>query len=294
MNENTLQDMQLVSLDPTSALRQFIGQWSFVNIGVIKEIHNDDYVDVRTYYLDNLNDEVVFTDVRLLHIGTARCKINIKPTVGDNVLLLCPKDFIEKLKYNEESKKAEFLFSSYTAQGMCGIIIKAETDEEVLTTVSINDEGNVVCSTTGTFSAKKTKEGDNGDEETLTSVEVSEDGNISVVTKGAASFSKTDDNGSPLATLDIDGDGNIKAHSEGSVELTAGEDGTFSFDGDFSMSVKGSVSINSEKGVSVSAKEDVTIDTDADLSVSADKIPIKCSKFTISDSSGTEAFSVTP
>lgn len=149
MNENTLQDMQLVSLDPTSALSQFISQWSFVNIGVIKEIHNDDYVDVRTYYLDNLNDEVVFTDVRLLHIGTARCKINIKPTVGDNVLLLCPKDFIEKLKYNEESKKAEFLFSSYTAQGMCAIIIKAETDDEVKTTINIDDEGNIKFETDG-------------------------------------------------------------------------------------------------------------------------------------------------
>ena len=294
MNDNSLQDIEMTTLDPTAALNQYIGQWNFVNVGVIKEIHNDDYVDVRTYYLDNLEDEVVFTDVRLLHVGTAKCKLNIKPTVGDNVLLLCPKDFIEKLKYNEDSKISEYMFKAYTEQGMCGIIIKAETDEEVLTTISIDDEGNVSFSTRGTISAKKTKESDGDEDETLASLDVDADGNVSASTRGTVSLAKTDDSDSPLATLDVDGDGNISAHTEESVELTAAKDGTFSFDGDFSMSVKGSVSISTDKGISVSAKEDITIDTDKDLSVSADNIPVKCSKFTVSNSSGVEAFSVTP
>ena len=188
MNENTFQDLEMTTLDATASLNQFIGQWNFVNVGVIKKIHNPDYVDVRTYYLDNLGDEIVFTDVRLLHIGTASCKINIEPTVGDNVLLLCPKDFIEKLKYNEASKTSDFMFGKYTDQGMCGIIVKAETDAEVKTTINIDKDGNISLST---------------------------DGDTSVNVEGDASVTVDGD-----ATVDIGGDSTLTVEGDASVDAT--------------------------------------------------------------------------
>lgn len=188
MNENTFQDLEMTTLDATASLNQFIGQWNFVNVGVIKKIHNPDYVDVRTYYLDNLGDEIVFTDVRLLHVGTASCKINIEPTVGDNVLLLCPKDFIEKLKYNEASKTSDFMFGKYTGQGMCGIIVKAETDDEVKTTINIDKDGNISLST---------------------------DGDTSVNVGGGASVTVDGD-----ATVDIGGDASLKVDGDASVDAT--------------------------------------------------------------------------
>jgi hypothetical protein len=188
MNENTFQDLEMTTLDATASLNQFIGQWNFVNVGVIKKIHNPDYVDVRTYYLDNLGDEIVFTDVRLLHVGTASCKINIEPTVGDNVLLLCPKDFIEKLKYNEASKNSDFMFGKYTDQGMCGIIVKAETDDEVKTTINIDKDGNISLST---------------------------DGDTSVNVGGDASVTVDGD-----ATVDIGGDSTLTVEGDASIDAT--------------------------------------------------------------------------
>ena len=217
MNENTFQDLEMTTLDATASLNQFIGQWNFVNVGVIKKIHNPDYVDVRTYYLDNLGDEIVFTDVRLLHIGTASCKINIEPTVGDNVLLLCPKDFIEKLKYNEASKTSDFMFGKYTDQGMCGIIVKAETDDEVKTTINIDKDGNISLSTDGD-----------------TSVNV--DGDASVTVGGDASLDVDGD-----ATVDVGGDSSLTVEGDVSVDAT----------GDLKAETKGDATIKATKDVKI-------------------------------------------
>ena len=217
MNENTFQDLEMTTLDATASLNQFIGQWNFVNVGVIKKIHNPDYVDVRTYYLDNLGDEIVFTDVRLLHIGTASCKINIEPTVGDNVLLLCPKDFIEKLKYNEASKTSDFMFGKYTGQGMCGIIVKAETDDKVKTTINIDKDGNISLSTDGD-----------------TSVNV--DGDASVTVGGDASLDVDGD-----ATVDVGGDSSLTVEGDVSVDAT----------GDLKAETKGDATIKATKDVKI-------------------------------------------
>ena len=206
MNENTFQDLEMTTLDATASLNQFIGQWNFVNVGVIKKIHNPDYVDVRTYYLDNLGDEIVFTDVRLLHVGTASCKINIEPTVGDNVLLLCPKDFIEKLKYNEASKTSDFMFGKYTSQGMCGIIVKAETDDEVKTTISIDKDGNISLSTDGD-----------------TSVNV--DGDASVTVDGDATVDIGGDSSLTVkGDASVDATGDLKAETKGDATIKATKD----------------------------------------------------------------------
>lgn len=206
MNENTFQDLEMTTLDATASLNQFIGQWNFVNVGVIKKIHNPDYVDVRTYYLDNLGDEIVFTDVRLLHVGTASCKINIEPTVGDNVLLLCPKDFIEKLKYNEASKTSDFMFGKYTGQGMCGIIVKAETDDEVKTTINIDKDGNISLSTDGDTSVNV--EGD---------ASVTVDGDATVDIGGDSSLTVEGD-------ASVDATGDLKAETKGDATIKATKD----------------------------------------------------------------------
>lgn len=190
MNENALQYATLGDLDLSALLRQFSTQWTIVNLGVIKKIHNEDYVDVRLNYLDNTETESTINDVRLLHIGTATCKLNIEPTVGDNVLLLCPRDFVAKLNYNEPAESPKFLTSPYSESGMCGILIKAESDDNVKTTVKIDKEGNITFETDG-------------------DVDVSVGGDASASVTGDSSLETTGDRSEKITgdySVEVDGD----------------------------------------------------------------------------------------
>ena len=158
----------------------------FINIGTIKNIHNDIYVDVNFYY--GKDGPVDLIDVRLLQLGTTKCKIFIKPEIGDNVLLLCPKDLIEKIEFNKERGAAKGLFRYYAKSNMCGILIKDESDDNVLTSININENGDVDFSTQGLISA-----------------------------------SQIDDQGEEKASVKVDADGNIAIKSEKNIHLNGGE-----------------------------------------------------------------------
>lgn len=129
----------------------------FTNIGSIKKIHNENYIDVALYWTDNMDNEVVIPDVRLLQLGTTKCKIFIQPAIGDNVLLVCPRDFVEKLEFNRKAENIGFANSAYSSKNMCAVLIKDESDDNVKTTVNIDENGNITVKTNGdaTVNAKK-------------------------------------------------------------------------------------------------------------------------------------------
>ena len=158
MNNNSIKDMANREMPVFTALRSMITNINFINIGTIKAVHDENYVDVVLYYKTELGEETVIPAVRLLHIGTTKCKLKIVPAVGDNVLLLCPKDFIEKLEYHRQadvSKKSTLPFGD---MNMCGILIREESDENVKTSITVDQNGNVTLDTEGdiNINSKKT------------------------------------------------------------------------------------------------------------------------------------------
>ena len=149
MNEGTIKDVANEQLPFYTALRGFINSTNYINIGVITKVHDENYVDVSLYYTDNVGKKVQIQAVRLLHIGTTKCKLLITPAVGDNVLLICPKDFIEKVQYNRLPQKSTNSYLPYGNINMCAFLIKDESDENVKSTISIDEKGDISVETDG-------------------------------------------------------------------------------------------------------------------------------------------------
>lgn len=135
-----------------SVLANLVTQYNFVNLCIITKVHNEDFCDVRRYCLDSEGDDIVITDVRLVHPGTAKCKVVVEPDVGDYVLLLTPKDFVPKMDFGHEpdfSGEGTELYSDINA---VGILIKAEGDDDVNVSVKVDLDGNVSISAKGEVS----------------------------------------------------------------------------------------------------------------------------------------------
>lgn len=147
MNESAIKDIANQQMPINTALRGFINSTNYINIGVITKVHDENYVDVNLYYTNNSGKKSVIQAVRLLHIGTTKCKLLITPAVGDNVLLLCPKDFIETIEYNRQPQKGEACYLPYGNINMCGILIKDEADDNVKTTINIDENGAITLTT---------------------------------------------------------------------------------------------------------------------------------------------------
>jgi hypothetical protein len=149
MNESTVKEIANEQMPIYTAISGFVNKTNYINIGVITKVHSENYVDVSFYYTDSTGTRIVIQAVRLLHIGTTKCKLLITPAVGDNVLLLCPKDFIEKLEYNHIPKKSKSSYLPYGNINMCGILIKDESNTNVKTTITVNENGEVLVKTSG-------------------------------------------------------------------------------------------------------------------------------------------------
>lgn len=154
MNDSAIKGIANEQMPIYTAIQGFVNKTNYINIGVITKVHSENYVDVNLYYTSSTGNKVVVQAVRLLHIGTTKCKINITPAVGDNVLLLCPKDFVEKLEYNRTPKKGENSYLPYGNLNMCGILIKDEGDDNVKTTISIDEEGKIDIASKGDIIVK--------------------------------------------------------------------------------------------------------------------------------------------
>lgn len=149
MNDSTIKGIANEQMDVATAVRGFANTTNYINIATITKVHNENYVDVSFYYTNNIGKKVIIQAVRLLHLGTTKCKINITPAVGDNVLILCPKDFIEKIEYNRVPQKGRNSYLPYGNINMCALLIKDESDDNVKTTIGINEKGEVTVDTEG-------------------------------------------------------------------------------------------------------------------------------------------------
>lgn len=152
MNESAVKDIANQQMPLSTALRGFINTTNYINIGTITRVHSENYVDVSLYYTSNSGKKVIIQAVRLLHLGTTKFKLLVTPAVGDNVLLLCPKDFIKKLEYQRMPMKNNTSYLPYGNLNMCGLLIKDEGDANVKTTITINENGEVSITTNGAIS----------------------------------------------------------------------------------------------------------------------------------------------
>lgn len=134
---------------PFSVIKNLITEFNFLNLGTIKAIHNENYIDVQTYYKNGDKTDNVITDVRLLQLGTTKCKVFIQPAIGDNVLILTPKDFVPTLTYNEKPQDFKTSYMPYGNINACAILIRDEGDDNVKTTVNIDANGNISVTTEG-------------------------------------------------------------------------------------------------------------------------------------------------
>ena len=176
MDQNEITEISNRELPFYTLLSNLIREPNFINLGIIKKVHNENFVDVSTYYLNNVSKETIITDVRVLHEGTTKLKVFVQPAIGDNVLLITPKDNVEELVYNHKPADQDYGFSPYGNTNACCILIKDESDDNVLTSININENGDVDFSTQGLISASQID--DQGEEKA--SVKVDKDGNIAI------------------------------------------------------------------------------------------------------------------
>jgi hypothetical protein len=133
----------------SALLSNIVNSRNIINVGVITKVIDENFINVRLYNTDINGTPIYISAVRLLHIGTAKLKIKITPAVGDIVLLLANRDFIEVLENNHDKKAADVLVEPYSKSTMQAILISPEEDDNNKTAISINEDGNITLETLG-------------------------------------------------------------------------------------------------------------------------------------------------
>ena len=112
-------------------------------------VNSRNIINVRLYNTDVGSNPTYISAVRLLHIGTSKLKIKVAPAIGDAVLLLASRDFIEVLENNHDKKAAEIMVEPYSKSTMQAILISPEEDDNNKTDITINEDGNITLETLG-------------------------------------------------------------------------------------------------------------------------------------------------
>ena len=133
----------------SALLSNIVNSRNFINVGIITKVIDENYINVRLYNTDISGTPSYISAVRLLHIGTAKLKIKITPAVGDIVLLLASRDFVEVLENNHDKKAADVLVEPYSKSTMQAILISPEEDDNNKTAITINEDGNITFETLG-------------------------------------------------------------------------------------------------------------------------------------------------
>lgn len=133
----------------SALLSNIVNSRNIINVGIITKVIDENFINVRLYNTDINGNPIYISAVRLLHIGTFKLKIKVTPAIGDTVLLLANKDFIEVLENNHEQKPADVVIEPYSKSTMQAILISPEEDDNNKTTISINEDGNISLETLG-------------------------------------------------------------------------------------------------------------------------------------------------
>ena len=133
----------------SALLSNIVNSRNIINVGVITKVIDENFINVRLYNTDINGNPIYVSAVRLLHIGTSKLKIKVTPAIGDTVLLLANRDFIEVLETNHDKKAAEVLVEPYSKSTMQAILISPEEDDNNKTAITINEDGNITLETLG-------------------------------------------------------------------------------------------------------------------------------------------------
>ena len=133
----------------SALLSNIVNSRNIINVGIITKVIDENFINVRLYNTDVGSNPTYISAVRLLHIGTSKLKIKVTPAIGDTVLLLASRDFIEVLENNHDKKAAEVLVEPYSKSTMQAILISPEEDDNNKTAITINEDGNITLETLG-------------------------------------------------------------------------------------------------------------------------------------------------
>lgn len=133
----------------SALLSNIVNSRNIINVGIITKVIDENFINVRLYNTDVGSNPTYISAVRLLHIGTSKLKIKVTPAIGDAVLLLASRDFIEVLENNHDKKAADVLIEPYSKSTMQAILISPEEDDNNKTAISINEDGNITVETLG-------------------------------------------------------------------------------------------------------------------------------------------------
>ena len=133
----------------SALLSNIVNSRNIINVGIITKVIDENFINVRLYNTDVGSNPAYISAVRLLHIGTSKLKIKVTPAIGDTVLLLASRDFIEVLENNHDKKAADVLVEPYSKSTMQAILISPEEDDNNKTAITINEDGNITLETLG-------------------------------------------------------------------------------------------------------------------------------------------------
>ena len=133
----------------SALLSNIVNSRNIINVGIITKVIDENFINVRLYNTDVGSNPTYISAVRLLHIGTSKMKIKVTPAIGDTVLLLANRDFVEVLENNHDKKSADVLVEPYSKSTMQAILISPEEDDNNKTAININEDGNITLETLG-------------------------------------------------------------------------------------------------------------------------------------------------
>ena len=147
MAENRANLLYGESASLSALLSNIVNSRNIINVGIITKVIDENFINVRLYNTDMGSNPTYISAVRLLHIGTSKLKIKVTPAIGDTVLLLASRDFIEVLENNHDKKAADVMVEPYSKSTMQAILISPEEDDNNKTLITIDEEGTVSIST---------------------------------------------------------------------------------------------------------------------------------------------------
>ena len=133
----------------SALLSNIVNSRNIINVGIITKVIDENFINVRLYNTDVGSNPTYISAVRLLHIGTSKLKIKVTPAIGDTVLLLANRDFIEVLENNHDKKAADVLVEPYSKSTMQAILISPEEDDNNKTALTVDENGNITFDTLG-------------------------------------------------------------------------------------------------------------------------------------------------
>lgn len=215
----------------SALLSNIVNSRNIINVGIITKVIDENFINVRLYNTDVGSNPTYISAVRLLHIGTSKLKIKVTPAIGDTVLLLANRDFVEVLENNHDKKSADVLVEPYSKSTMQAILISPEEDDNNKTAININEDGNISVETLGKIDVS-IKEGFEDSDESKTILGMDKDGKISLETVGNINVSVKDslsNSGNKLVDLvmDTSNNFNLTTYSGGNAKNTIkmGSDG---------------------------------------------------------------------